>query len=58
MTDERAAKLFDSIPEYEFNLRLKFLQRRGQGDLFIKEEIEPIREEARRGQKIVKRLNI
>lgn len=53
MTDERAARLLDNISEGEFNLRLKFLRGRDQGDWFIEDKIEPIREEVGRGQGIV-----
>ena len=49
MTDERAARLLGSIPEGEFNLRLKFLRRRGQGDWFIEEKMDSIREGVGRG---------
>ena len=40
------------IPNLEF-LRLKFLRIRNQGDWFIEAKTDPIREEERRGLKIV-----
>ena len=43
MTDGRAARLLGSIPEGGLSLRLKFLQRTGQGDWFIGEKMDPIR---------------
>ena len=49
MTDGRVARLLGSIPEGGFNLKLKFFRRRGQGDWFIEEHTDPIRQDTRRG---------
>ena len=52
MTDRRAARLLERIPEGDFNVRIKFLRRR-DGDWFKEGKMVPIREEARRGQGVV-----
>ena len=54
MTDRRASRVLERIPEGDFYVRIKFVQRGDdRGDWFIEDKMVPIGEEARGGQEVV-----
>lgn len=53
MTDERAARLLQEIPQGEYILKLKYL-REHDGDWVIEDKFDPVKAERRQGQGIVK----
>ncbi|MEW8688888.1 MAG: hypothetical protein AB2556_23975, partial [Candidatus Thiodiazotropha sp.] len=53
MTDERAARLLDSLPEGEFLLKLKFLREQQEGEWAVEDKFDPVRVERKKGQAII-----
>ncbi|MEW8687545.1 MAG: hypothetical protein AB2556_17155, partial [Candidatus Thiodiazotropha sp.] len=53
MTDERAARLLDSLPEGGFLLKLKFLREQEEGEWAVEDKFDPVRVERKKGQAII-----
>ncbi|MEW8689365.1 MAG: hypothetical protein AB2556_26375 [Candidatus Thiodiazotropha sp.] len=53
MTDERAARLLDSLPKGGFVLKLKFLCEQQEGEWAVKDKFDPVREQRKKGQAII-----
>ncbi|MEW8689309.1 MAG: hypothetical protein AB2556_26095 [Candidatus Thiodiazotropha sp.] len=52
MTDERAARLLDSLPEGGFLLKLKFLSEQQEGECVVEDKFDPVRVERKKGQAV------
>ncbi|MEW8688937.1 MAG: hypothetical protein AB2556_24220 [Candidatus Thiodiazotropha sp.] len=53
MTDERAARLLNSLPEGGFVLKLKFLREQQEGEWVVEDKFDPVRVERKKGQAII-----
>ncbi|MEW8333809.1 MAG: hypothetical protein AB2692_22955, partial [Candidatus Thiodiazotropha sp.] len=53
ITDERATRLLDNLPEGGFLLKLKFLRELQDGDWVVEDKFDPVRAERRKGQAVV-----
>ncbi|MEW8687818.1 MAG: hypothetical protein AB2556_18560, partial [Candidatus Thiodiazotropha sp.] len=53
MTDERAARLLDSLPEGGFVLKLKFLREQQEGEWVVEDKFDPVRLGRRQGLAIL-----
>ncbi|MEW8689086.1 MAG: hypothetical protein AB2556_24970, partial [Candidatus Thiodiazotropha sp.] len=53
ITDERAARLLDNLPEGRFLLKLTFLREQQEGEWVVEDKFDPVRAERRRGQAII-----
>ncbi|MEW8689349.1 MAG: hypothetical protein AB2556_26295 [Candidatus Thiodiazotropha sp.] len=53
MTDERAARLLDSLQEGGFVLKLKFLREQQEGEWVVEDKFDHVRVERKKGQAII-----
>ncbi|MEW8689362.1 MAG: hypothetical protein AB2556_26360 [Candidatus Thiodiazotropha sp.] len=53
MTDERVARLLDSLPEGGFVLKLKFLHEQQEGEWVIEDKFDPVCVERKKGVAII-----
>ncbi|MEW8688817.1 MAG: hypothetical protein AB2556_23615 [Candidatus Thiodiazotropha sp.] len=53
MTDERSARLLDSLPEGGFHLKLKFLREQQEGEWAAEDKFDPVRVDRKKGQAII-----
>ncbi|GFS16362.1 hypothetical protein ElyMa_001471000 [Elysia marginata] len=53
ITDERAARLLNGLPDGEYLIKIKFLRVQGKDEWTLEDKLDPVRTERKKGQEIV-----